>query len=287
MRSASRRHASHRSPAPEMYRIDPGRLDLAREFKRRPLGIHSAELQALLTHMRSRENCGDFVLVCTKPHEEWVLAVKQPDGAPPRLLEDERFASIEAAEWRVFEIRWERLSGQKLVLEEGKAEVSRRASPASGPGAIGYIDKQSIAPGETAVFRISVLGGRSRYRAQLVRLICADTGPKGPGLREEPVTSPLDGEHEGFEQATDCGSYAIRHLLEPLVLAVERTRDPLLLEPGPFRPRVGADEPHELRAVARASAEHADAEDGGLAGRDALLVDIADRAGSRRREGVP
>jgi hypothetical protein len=97
-----------------MYEIDPRRLDLAREFRAAPFGEHSPELQALLTFMRSRENCGDFLLVCTRPHAEWMLAVKQPEGAPPRLLEEERFASPEDAERRVFAIRWERLTGSPL-----------------------------------------------------------------------------------------------------------------------------------------------------------------------------
>lgn len=97
-----------------MYRIDPSRADLAREFRERPLGEHSPELQALLVFMRQRENSGDFVLVCTRPHAEWMLAVKQPDGAPPTLLDEERFSSVEDAERRVFAIRWERLTGRKL-----------------------------------------------------------------------------------------------------------------------------------------------------------------------------
>jgi hypothetical protein len=100
-----------------VYRIDPRRLDLAREFKQRPLGTHSSALQALLTFMRSAENCGDYVLVCTRAHAEWMLAVKQPDGAPPMLLTAERFPSLEAAEWRVFELRWERLTGAALAIE--------------------------------------------------------------------------------------------------------------------------------------------------------------------------
>jgi len=100
-----------------VHRIDPERLDLAREFHTRPFGAHSPALQALLTVMRSREHCGDYLLVCTRPHEEWVLAVKQPDGAPPKLLEEERFASPAAAEWRVFQLRWERLAGRRLELD--------------------------------------------------------------------------------------------------------------------------------------------------------------------------
>ena len=98
-----------------MHQIDPTRLDLVREFKARPLGTHSPELMAMLIVMRSKENCGNYVLVMTKPHEEWTVAVKQPDFAPP-LLTEHRFASVEAAEWFVFKTRWEKLTGRKLEV---------------------------------------------------------------------------------------------------------------------------------------------------------------------------
>src|SRR2546423_10831371 len=78
-----------------------------------------------------------------------------------------------------------------------------------GPTVLGYADRLSVAPGETLIFRVSVLGGGTRYRAGLVRLLSPDTGPQGPGLIEEKVATPLDGEHDGFAQVTDSGSYAI------------------------------------------------------------------------------
>ena len=37
--------------------IDPTRLDLAAEFRARPFGRHSPELQALLDVMHRAENC--------------------------------------------------------------------------------------------------------------------------------------------------------------------------------------------------------------------------------------
>jgi hypothetical protein len=99
-----------------MHRIDPARLDLVREFKARPLGTHSPELMALLIVMRSRENCGNYLLVCTRPHQEWTVAVKQPDHLPP-VLTEHRFPTIEAAEWFVFKTRWEHLTGTKLEID--------------------------------------------------------------------------------------------------------------------------------------------------------------------------
>src|SRR5215472_17087665 len=76
------------------------------------------------------------------------------------------------------------------------------------PGAIGYVDALTRRPGETVTLRVSVLDPSRRYRAGLYRLLCGETGPKGPGLREEHLPSGADGEREGGPQYTDCGSYA-------------------------------------------------------------------------------
>jgi hypothetical protein len=95
--------------------IDPRRLDLAAEFRARPFGRHSPELQALLDLMRRAENCQDLILVAIAPGQ-WVLGERQPDGKPPRLLEAEAFDSREAGEWAAFRRRWEVLAGRPLEL---------------------------------------------------------------------------------------------------------------------------------------------------------------------------
>jgi hypothetical protein len=95
--------------------IDPRRLDLAAEFRARPFGRHSPELQALLDLMRRAENCQDLILVAIAPGQ-WVLGERQPDGKPPRLLEAEVFESREAGEWAAFRRRWEVLAGRPLEL---------------------------------------------------------------------------------------------------------------------------------------------------------------------------
>ena len=99
-----------------MFTIDPRRADLALEFKRRPFGPHSPELQAVLNVLRSSRHCQNLLLVCLKPHAEWVLAEKQPDGLPPRLFSDPVFTSLEAAEWHAFRMRWEAVTGEKLSV---------------------------------------------------------------------------------------------------------------------------------------------------------------------------
>lgn len=101
-----------------MFTIDPRRTDLALEFKRRPFGPHSPELQAVLNVLRSSRHCQNLLLVCVKPqpHEEWVLAEKQPDGLPPRLFSDPVFTSVEDAEWHAFRMRWEAVTGERLTV---------------------------------------------------------------------------------------------------------------------------------------------------------------------------
>ena len=100
-----------------MYRFDANRLDLAREYKAKPFGEHSPDLQYLLNLMRTRETEGRCVLVMTRPHAQWTLA-RLTDGnqGPPRLT-NMTFDSLEAAEWAVFRLRWEEMAGAPLPIE--------------------------------------------------------------------------------------------------------------------------------------------------------------------------
>jgi hypothetical protein len=95
--------------------IDPRRLDLAAEFRARPFGRHSPELQALLDVMRRAENCQDLILVSVAPGQ-WLLGERRPDGKPPRLFEEPAFESREAGEWEAFRRRWQALAGRPLEL---------------------------------------------------------------------------------------------------------------------------------------------------------------------------
>jgi N,N-dimethylformamidase len=84
------------------------------------------------------------------------------------------------------------------------------------PGVVGYLDSLYASPGDDVTVRVSVLDPARRYRAELVRLICGETGPGGPGPKEEPIPSGLAGEHEGREQPVPIGSYAIVDDIPPL-----------------------------------------------------------------------
>jgi N,N-dimethylformamidase beta subunit-like protein len=84
------------------------------------------------------------------------------------------------------------------------------------PGVVGYLDRLYASPGDDVAVRVSVLDGSGRYRAELVRLICGETGPEGPGLREEAIATTLDGMHEGREQRVPIGSYVVVDDVPPL-----------------------------------------------------------------------
>ncbi len=70
---------------------------------------------------------------------------------------------------------------------------------------VGYTDRWSAAPGEKLSFMVSC--EEPSYRANIVRLIHGDTNPQGPGFKEEPVQTPVDGEYRGRTQALHKGSY--------------------------------------------------------------------------------
>lgn len=99
---------------------------------------------------------------------------------------------------------------------------------------LGYSDKISVAPGETIDFKISCETG-SDYEARLVRLICGDTNPEGPGYREEPVAAPLNRKHSGRAQPIHAGSYAVISDLPNQAVADDLTFQALIWPTAPGR----------------------------------------------------
>jgi hypothetical protein len=100
-----------------MYEIDPSRIELALEFKARPYGEHSPDLQYLLNLMRKPRDQPFHVLVMTAAGEQWTLAVMEPGAAAAPKLTNTVFTSLEAAEWHVFKLRWQALTGQELPID--------------------------------------------------------------------------------------------------------------------------------------------------------------------------
>lgn len=95
-----------------MYRIDPTRADLAREFKAAPLGPHSAELQKVIQIMRWGSSREKTIIICTQHHREWKLGrMGRKRGENVTELEP-AFSSYEDATWACFRARWQEATGQ-------------------------------------------------------------------------------------------------------------------------------------------------------------------------------
>ena len=78
----------------------------------------------------------------------------------------------------------------------------------------GYSDEISVRPGETINFMVSC--EMSSYQADIVRLICGDTNPEGPGYKEELVETSVSKSYQGRHQEIHAGSYA--HVAHNVVL---------------------------------------------------------------------
>jgi len=110
--------AGESSLPPSIYRIDPVKdLPLAEEFRRNPIGHHSANLQCILNLFRGEPLAGKYVLVCIKPHEEWQLGILSGvRGQAVELLPGHVYRDLKEAEWAVFKRRWHASTGQELPV---------------------------------------------------------------------------------------------------------------------------------------------------------------------------
>jgi acetyl esterase len=113
------RSVMHQSP---QHTKAPSLL-LAAEFRRRPFGHHSEDLQQLLHLMRSQPIAGKHFLFISDTNQEWVLGRYSDDSPPvPGVDWSTRFSDLESAEWHVFKLRWQALFGETLpdtLGEEG------------------------------------------------------------------------------------------------------------------------------------------------------------------------
>ena len=71
----------------------------------------------------------------------------------------------------------------------------------------GYADRWSVAPGETVAFKVSSTASHP-YQVRLVRVICGDPNPDGPGIKEHDLSTVFAGSHASRVQAVSLGSYA-------------------------------------------------------------------------------
>ena len=74
-----------------------------------------------------------------------------------------------------------------------------------GKAIVGYADRFSVQPGESIKFMVS--SELPRYRVEIVRLIHGDTNPRGPGVKEELVDTPVNKDYPGEFQPLPNGSY--------------------------------------------------------------------------------
>lgn len=70
----------------------------------------------------------------------------------------------------------------------------------------GYSDRIYARPGDTVEFKVNCAEA-AEYRADLVRIICGDTNPAGPGVKETVIDSPVNGVYPGRPQTIRAGSY--------------------------------------------------------------------------------
>lgn len=69
----------------------------------------------------------------------------------------------------------------------------------------GYSDKLSAAAGETIKFMVNC--ELPTYEVEVVRIICGDTNPAGPGVKEKVVPTSLNRSYTGRKQTIEAGSY--------------------------------------------------------------------------------
>ena len=71
----------------------------------------------------------------------------------------------------------------------------------------GYADRLSVAPGENIEFKVSSQFTEP-YSARLVRVICGDPNPAGPGIKEQEIAANFTGSYPSRQQPVQLGSYA-------------------------------------------------------------------------------
>ena len=68
-----------------------------------------------------------------------------------------------------------------------------------------YADQVSVAPGETINFMVNCAA--KSFKADIVKLICGDLNPDGPGYKEIVIRTPASGTYKGRKQVIHAGSF--------------------------------------------------------------------------------
>ena len=81
---------------------------------------------------------------------------------------------------------------------------------------MGYWDRLSARPGDAPELKVSVEDGSAKFQVELVRLICGDDGPNGPGFKAELIASEVNKAYPGCRQSIPAGSYVLIPNLKPI-----------------------------------------------------------------------
>lgn len=190
------------------YRIRPEDRAYIEEFRKTPIGHHSPGLQRVLTVFRNSPMAGKPTLLCVEPHRKWVLArASGQRGVPFDLTGHEVYTNREDAEWEVFKARWKHHTGEEIA-DDRPAQRGEPVRELPGMEIRAYADRLEARPGEEIQFKVSC-DRPGRFRADIVRLICGDENPEGPGFKEEYVATHVNGDYLARFQEIRTGSYAI------------------------------------------------------------------------------
>ncbi|GEL18079.1 hypothetical protein [Pseudonocardia asaccharolytica] len=106
----ARAHAAYRQVEKHIFETEIAprvTAEIIEEHRATPIGKHSDDLERVLTYLRKNQLVmkGKYILVCTRPHEEWRIAeiTGEPDQ-PPTLLDD-TFTDRFEAEHAIFRKR--------------------------------------------------------------------------------------------------------------------------------------------------------------------------------------
>lgn len=193
-----------------MHRVDPTRLDLAREFKTAPFGPHSADLQKLLKIMRWDPVDGRVIAVQPDQTGPWFLArLSGPKGHPIELFRQSSYPTLADAYWGLFRHRWLDHTGQDLVVDDADRQNplptrGERTLSATRKPIIGYADAFSVEAGASVSFKVST-DTPGPYHAEIRRLRCGDH--TGVGMKTTTITAPVNGTYPGRLQRIHTGSY--------------------------------------------------------------------------------
>ena len=94
--------------------LTPEERTLVEEFRRKPVGQHSPQLQQLINRLRGEPLERKYVVLCTEPHKTWVLAQLNGRGKPIEIHDDVVFHDANDAELEIFRLRMLRHLNKKI-----------------------------------------------------------------------------------------------------------------------------------------------------------------------------